>query len=254
MKCKIAVLAVAALLIVSVAAYAVDLSAGLSFGNLQPDGKVKSDGDSVDLENDLGIGDDSPVGLFVRVDGEKHHFVLDYAKISFDGSRTIVIPFAFQGVNYAINADIDTKMEFSLLELTYYYDLWETNVAPNSHITLSPLAKFSNYGADLGIDATVGGVPGASESFSESLPIPTIGLICTYEFAEIAKVSGQINMISVSGNTFSEYEFIVGVKPVEQLNLELGYKTTKMDFDESGNMLDFNMGGLFGQVSFIYSF
>ena len=60
--------------------------------------------------------------------------------------------------------------------------------------------------------------------------------------------------ISMNGNSYTEYEFIVGVKPIPQLNLELGHRTMIMDFDESGDALDLSMSGLFGQVSYVHSF
>ena len=117
----------------------------------------------------------------------------------------------------------------------------------------------SIFDTSVDIDAavTIAGVAlgtALDESFSESLPLPSIGFLCTLEFARIAKVSGQVNAIGAGGSSFMEYEFIVGVRPIAPLNIELGYKTTQIDFDESGDALDFEMDGIFGQLSFVHSF
>lgn len=251
MKIRIVVALAAVFLAVPAVTHAIEFSAGISFGKLDPSGNIQSGalGDKISLTSVLDIGEDSPVGVNLRIDGEKHHFSFDYTAIAFDGDNTFTKTITFQGKKYGIVVPTETDLKFNLSELTYYYDLYEMNPSPGTEFFFAPLIKLSIYDTEVSLKTV-----GIDESFSETLPIPTIGFVVGGKFSQYVRAAVQFSTISYSGNSFTNYEITVGVRPIQYLNLDIGYKGTNMDFDESDDALDFEMKGLYGQMSAVYTF
>jgi hypothetical protein len=236
------------LLFFSASGYAIEISVGSSYQDLDLSGKVKSNGTEIDIEDHLGIGDDEPMGMNARLQLGGHNLVLDLVSVDFSGAKTLTEQIEFEGQTYAVSTDVESKLEYDLYEAQYHYDLFKFNLA-GWGVCVSPLFKVSYYEASVSIK---GG--GNDESYSETLPLPSVGAVGQINATKYLSLLAQINGIDYSGDSYMEYKAILRIKPIVYLNLDIGYKGTEFDYSDGDELLDLDIKGLFFQTSFVYSF
>ncbi|MFC1804306.1 hypothetical protein ACFLZ3_00535 [Candidatus Omnitrophota bacterium] len=229
-------------------AWALEISAGPSYQDLDISGNAQSAGTRLDLEDDLGLGDDKAVGVNVRLDGKKHHFSFDYASFEFSGSKILTRSIDFQNKTYSISVAVETKLEYNLFEAQYQYDLLHLG-DDELGVSLAPLLKLTVYDASLNLQ---GG--GNNETYSEILPLPSAGVAAELDCTKYLSLLAQINGIGYAGDTYIEYRAVARLKPHKFVNIDIGYKGIKVDFSHSDDLLDLDINGLLLQGSFVYKF
>jgi len=242
---KVWVTVAAFFLLLGLNAYALEISVGVNYSDLDLSGKVKSDGTEIDLEDDLGIGDDEPTGLSLRLDGGRHHLWFNFASIEFSGSKIINRQFTFRNKTYAVSSLVDSKLEYDLYQLQYHYDL----INIGEIFELSPLFKVSLYDAEVRIKSST-----YDESYKETLPLPTLGLLGRLNLSEYIDFYAQVSGIGYSGDTYIEYKTAVILRPIQYSNLEIGYKAMDVDYSDDDNLIDIKNSGFFALVNFTYAF
>ena len=236
------------LLFFSASIYAIEISVGPNYQNLDLSGKIKSNGTEIDIEDQLGIGDDEPMGMNARLKVGRHNLVLDLASVDFSGAKTLTEQIQFEGQTYAVSTYVESKLEYDLYEAQYHYDLLKFNLA-GWGVCVSPLFKVSYYEASVSIK---GG--GNDESYSEALPLPSVGAVGQINATKYLSLLAQINGIDYSGDSYIEYKTILRIKPLAYLNIDVGYKATEFDYSDSNELLDLDIKGSFFQSSFVYRF
>jgi len=245
---KKTVLFISALLLLTLPAYALEISGGANYQDLDFSGKVQSGVTQIDLGHDLGIEADEPVGFNLRLDTKRHHFCFDYASIKAEGAKTLEWDIQFQGQTYNISTYVESKLEYDLFEAQYNYDLIDLKWA-NWGISAGPLLKVSIYDANVNLS---GG--GFNESYAETLPLPTLGLVGELEVSKYLSLLAQANGIGYSGDTYIEYKAILRLKPFKYFNFDVGYKGMQVDYSKDNDLLDLKVKGLLLQGNFVYQF
>ena len=245
---KKTVLFIFVLFFLALPAYALEISGGANYQDLDFSGKVQSEGTRIDLKNDLGIKADEPVGFNLRLDAKRHHFCFDYASIKAEGAKVLSQSIDFQGQTYLITTYVESKLEYDLFEAQYNYDLIDLKWA-NWGISLGPLFKVSVYDASVNLS---GG--GFNESYAETLPLPTLGLVGELEATKYLSFLAQANGIGYSGNTYIEYKALLRLKPFKYFNFDIGYKGMQVDYSDDNDLLDLEVKGLLLQGNFVYKF
>jgi len=228
--------------------YAIEISAGPNYQDLDLSGKIKSNGTEIDIEDHLGMGDDEPMGIHARLKLGRHNLALDLASVDFAGAKTLTEQIEFEGQTYAVSAYVESKLEYDLYEAQYHYDLFKFNLA-GWGVCVSPLFKVSYYEANVSIK---GG--GHDESYSEALPLPSVGAVGQINATKYLSLLAQINGIDYSGDSYIEYKTILRIKPIAYLNLDIGYKGTEFDYSDGDELLDLDIKGFFFQTSLVYRF
>ncbi len=222
---------------------AVEIAGGFNYFDASLDGKVKSEGIKINVKDDLGLKDDNVEGGFLKIGLGKHHFLFNFSDFEFKGANTLSRQITFRNKTYTINTYVESKLEYSLYEFLYYYDLLKLCA-----VKISPLFKVSLYDAEVNIK---GG--GNDESYSENLPLPTIGLRAQADFKYIALFS-QVNGIGYSDASYIEYIGGVILKPLKYLRVMLAYKGTNVDYENDENLIDIDVDGFFAQIGVYYKF
>jgi len=228
--------------------YAIEISVGPNYQDLDLSGKIKSNGTEIDIEDHLGIGDDEPMGMNARLKLGRHNLILDLVSVDFSGAKTLTEEIEFEGQTYAVNTDVESKLEYDLYEAQYHYDLFKFNLA-GWGVCVSPLLKVSYYELSASIKSGVN-----DESYSEALPLPSVGAVGQINATKYLSLLAQINGIDYSGDSYMEYRTVLRVKPFAYLNIDVGYKATEFDYSDSDELLDLDIEGPFFQCSFVYSF
>lgn len=239
-----------ALLIFLLAAnvYALEVGVGGTFQDLDLSGKVQSKGTEIDLESDLGMGGDEPVGISLTVDGKKHHLLLSFASIKFGGGKTLSRTVQFRDQTYNVNTFVQSKFEYDLYEVQYNYDFLHLK-KKNFGFSLGPLLKISLYDATVNLKTAV-----RDETYSAVLPIPTIGLAGSLDFTKYFSLLGQVNGLGSSDDNYVEYKALFRVKPIPYFHFDVGYKGMNIDVSSNDNSLDLETKGLLLQAGFVYKF
>jgi len=223
-----------------------DLSGGALYRNLNISGKVQSKGTEIDIDNDLDIGDDDSVGGFVRLDGKRHHLSATLTSVKYSGSNVITRDIRFRGRTFRANDRVISSLEYELAEFQYHYDLFNFE-----YIAISPLLKVDLMDGEVKLRNAAGTV---DRKYSETLPVPTVGVKANVDLGKYLYVAGQASGIGYGGDRFIEFHATVGVKPCRFSFIEAGYRKRDLDYDDSDNLIDVDEDGLFVGAGLSFTF
>jgi hypothetical protein len=197
----------------------------------------------------LGLDNDKPVGVSLHLEAEKHHLDFAFASVEFSGTKTLNRTITFKNQTYNVNTSVESTLEYNLYEAQYYYNLIDFKKGENFGVAFSPLFKVSIYDASVDLKAA-----GVSATYSETIPIPTIGALGEIDFTKHLSLLGQISGIGFSGDTYLEYKSVLRIKPLKYFNFDVGYKGANIEFSQSDNLIDIDAKGLYLQGAFVYKF
>ena len=217
------------------------------------DGDVNVDGLVVDLDSDANFDEENRFGFRINhVLSKKGRVSLSYAK--HDHSGTINKTVTFKNQNY--NAGANTQIETSWFDVTYAHMIgWgrfnDPEKPDNSYLDALVGVKIS----DSSINVT-GFQPVTNarleNSWSETFPIPYIGLAGGTMLSKHFWLNGQIKYMNVnaSGNDVKHFDY--GIKASYQINqkhddtqwfVELGYRNVKFDGESDNDKANFSYSG-----------
>jgi hypothetical protein len=235
------------IIIFALSAYGLEISVGPSYSDLDLSGKVKYEVTEIDVEEDLGIGDDEPLGIALELKAGKHNFFVSYADVEFKGEKTINKTITFGDTTYAINTFVESQLKYTLYEVEYWYNLLK--LGEELKFSLSPLFKVSVYDAEVTLKAGA-----TEETYSEMLPVPTVGIVGDIEIGKYIGLFAKGSGIGYAGNVYLEYESFIRLKPISYLNLDIGYQGRGIDFEDDDNLIDIDIEGFFLRGLFRYEF
>jgi len=227
--------------------YALEISLGPAYSDLEISGTVKSEGTEIDLEEDLGMEGEEGVSPALELKLGKHNFLFCYDDVEFKGEKILTKTITFRDTTYAINTLVESQLKYALYELEYWYELLE--LEEGIKCSLAPLFKISVYDAEVSLK---GG--GVEKSYDQVLPILTIGFLSEVGLTEYLSVGFKGCGIGYSGDKYFEYEGFLKISPVEYFNLEVGYANRCVDFSKSEDLIDIDIEGLFVKGFFKYEF
>ena len=244
------ILLIIAVLLFCAPSYALEIAVGPTYQDLDLSGTVKADGGTeIDVENDLGLDNDKPVGVNLHLGMGKHNFDFNLAQLEFSGTKTLARTVTFDNQTFNVNTSVESTVEYDLYEAQYSYKLLEIGKEDMLKVSLSPLFKVSIYDASVELKST-----GVNASYSKTLPIPTLGALGEIDFTRYLSLLGQVSAIGYSGDSYLEYKTVLRLKPVKYLNFDVGYKGTSIKFSESNNLIDIDAKGLYLEGAFVYKF
>jgi len=207
------------------------------------DGSVKVDeaaiiGTTIDFENDLGIEDENYPSVEVFLGAGKHHLSLMYTGIDYSGKRTLTRTITFNGKDYAINALVNSSIEYKMMDLNYQYDFLNLeNILAGFSLGVVFQIKYLDGEVDLK-------TTGIDEKEDFTLPIPMIGLnLHMGLLADILEARLRGTAIGYGGNAIYEFMADISWTPYPFLDIHGGYKTFVIDIDEDDVALDYDMSG-----------
>jgi len=209
-------------------------------GNVQVD-ETAIIGTTINFEKDLGIEDENYPSVEVFLGGGKHHLSLTYTNIDYSGEKTLTRIITFNGQDYAINAVVNSSIEYRMMDLYYQYDFLNLeNVAAG--FSLGAVLQVKYLDGDVGLKSTT--PINIDEKQDFTLPIPMIGLnLHMGILADVLEARVKGTAIGYAGNTIYELMGDISWTPLPFLDIHGGYKTFVIDIDEDDIVFDYDMSG-----------
>jgi hypothetical protein len=173
---------------VSIGAFSDNTSA-----SIRVDGATKGSGTVLDFDRDLGQGGTHTLPFFHATwrPWDHHEFEFSYYSESNDASRTLSRNIIFNGKEFLVGGQLNSKFSTDVGSLTYRYWAWTSDV---SAFGIFGGLQWYSISLDLsgtvnviGPDGTVTGTASASRKVSSDLPDPSIGLSYRYQMADWAR-------------------------------------------------------------------
>ncbi len=206
----------------------------LGYLNISPSGDFAYKGDSVDVEDTFGWGDESSISL----KGYLEHPIpmlpnvrLAYTNFDFSGSGTVT---AIRFDNKTYSGNIDSAMNLDVIDATVYYEILDNWVS----LDLGLNAKY------LDGDASVSNAILGESKADLSIVLPTLYAKARFDVPTTdLSFQAEGDIITYGGNTLyditlsSRYTFLLG------LGVEAGIRLMKFKLDDVDDVtadVDFN--------------
>ncbi len=214
--------------------------------------RIENTGTEIDLDNDVSFGSENRVGFRVtHVLSEKSALELSYMK--HDHSGNLVKSVTFDNKKFQANAHM--SLENSWLDLAWAYNLThsdEVEQAGRDAFYLDGMfgIKFSNS------DISVSGVDALNArleaGWSESYPLPYLGLNAGTQIADNLWVKGSFKMIKVNAGGYDALHNDYNINAALRLNpkskdsewyVDLGYRGVKYNLEGEGDKAELKYSG-----------
>jgi hypothetical protein len=199
-------------------------------------------GDRIDLERNLNILDED----VFRAEAmwrflERHKLLLMYFDTNRTGRRVIDREIHFGDETFPIDAEVESRLGFDILELAYEYQFLR-----RENYQLGASIGIHNVGIDLALDSDVslgGGDPQTShirESVSTNAPLPVLGLRGTWHLGRDFYLQGHAQYFQLKigdyDGSIQDYQLGVLWQFAEHFGVGLAYNVfdTRVDSEDEG--------------------
>ncbi len=215
-------------------------------------GDVKVDGDGIvgttlDLEDDLGLEDESYPVIEIFTGIGKHHLSISFYNADYSASKTLNKDIYFNGKLFNVNTLVESSLEYDVYDFMYQYDLLDLeNILAG--FSLGLVGKIKYFEGDVQLKS---GIETTTEDFSEPIPLLGInfhvGLIADLLEARILATG----MGYSDGNLF-DGQAEVSITPLPFIDIHGGYRLFRIDVETDDVTLDYETSGPY--VSLTLSF
>ncbi|MBI5327200.1 MAG: outer membrane beta-barrel protein [Deltaproteobacteria bacterium] len=197
-------------------------------------------GTEIDLADTLGMSKSKDFWE-ARIDlnlGD-HHLMYSYMPLSWSGQKTITQSVNFAGTTYAANAQVDSKLDIIYQRVGYRY-----NIIDRIGNQLGVIFDVKILDIKTNLKTTA-----VDESYSVTVPIPTIGLGAQVGLPFLLSFGGEITGIAYGGNQLIDWEAYINFNPVPFTTISGGYRTFGLNVKDKDNKVDFSLAGPFLMVN-----
>jgi len=244
----LAILFVLVGLLVPYGALALGLEAGIGYWRESPSGtlsyKAISANDTLDLKNDLNLGDKSQVIFRAKVELPLFlpNLYIMATPMSFEGTGTKTVPFKFGDQTFNAGVPIQSKLKLDHYDLALYYP-----------IPLLKTATLNTLAIDLGLDVRQINFEGTisqntlslSSSKTRTLYFPMLYAGVQVRPISSFSIEGEGRVVSTGSNHYYDFIGRVKVMPFGPLFVSGGYRSEQVKIDESDIKADVKFTGPF---------
>ena len=220
--------------------------AGIEVGAYQwnPDytGSITSSGEGIDLVDDLGYSDDTHNVVWASL--EHPIPVIPNIKIvssdfSSNAENVLTRTINFEDQEFTANENVSSVIDMSNIEYTIYYELLDNWINLDGGITLRDYDGVVSLKTD-----PAGSNLDEHQSLNFMIPLLYVKGRVDLPFTGFF-VDGEINIISLDGNSISDTAFSLGYESEIGLGAKAGFRTFSMDVDESDLLADIEFKGAY---------
>ncbi len=218
----------------------VGLGANVSYWDSDLSGKAASNGDVVDVENDLDLDSDSNANLSAYIEHPVPllpNVRLNYTSIEQSGRGELGASFDNIPVVIGTTKEVQSDLDLDQLDLTLYYEVLDNWVNVDLGLTIRDMS------GELRVQE-VGGNQSVSESEIDAVvPMGYLAARFDLPFTGVS-VGGEANLISFDGDSVYDYN-AYGQYEIAMLQLRAGYREISIDYEDGDDELDVDLGGPF---------
>lgn len=198
--------------------------AGAGTWEQESSGEVVSALSSVDVEDDLAIGDDSSTVLYVALEHgipmlpnvRAQHFSIDV-----DGSNVLSRDIEFNGQVFSISEALDTVVDLTQTDAVFYYEALDNVVSLDLGLAVSMIE---------GSIAVTSLTEATEAEFDEVIPMIYARARADLPFTGLW-VGAQAQGISYDDSSLLEYNAQIGWESDFGLGFEAGYRAVELEID-----------------------
>ena len=208
-------------------------------------GVIRSDdagivGTELDLEDDLGLDNESYPVVEAFAGIGKHHLSLAFYKLDYDGDTVLTKDIYFNGELFQVNERITSSLEYDNYDVMYRYDLidLENFLAGGSLGLVARLMVFDGSASITSATAT------AEKDFTA--PVPLVGAnFHVGILKDIIEARVLVTGMEYKDNTVFDGQAEISLTPFPFLDIHGGYRIFKINVDEDDVKFDFDNSGLY---------
>jgi outer membrane protein len=222
---------------------------GFSFGaygwQASPEGFVEdTDGTlgastRADVENDLGLDEETFGVIWAAIEHPVPllpNLKLQYTPLKFEGSGEVDSEFTFQGQTFAVNEEVDSRLDLAQFDAIFYYEILDGTFNLDIGLNIKVLD------GEAVVTPRSTGVPERQEL---SAPVPMLYLNAVVELPAGFRLGLEGSGIGYSGNRLTDLKALLGWE-YAVVSLEAGYRVQQMVLDDiDGINADVKVGGPF---------
>jgi hypothetical protein len=230
---------------------------------LRADGSANNeDGTEINWGNTIGDVDGTTVRLdsYWRIN-DRHHVRFMYTENSNKRQKTLDRTIEFQGQEYPVDAEINSKFGFYVVEVAYEYDFSKKE---DRELVLSAGLHYTAFSAKIsGTWSTPGGGGGTTSASNEAklgAPLPVIGARGMWNLGGNWWLDAQVQFFAISfgdvDGSITNYRGAVIWQPKKWIGLGAGYDSFGIDVDVDGDNLKGSLDWTYSgpQVFFNFAF
>ena len=217
-----------------VSADVLGVGANISYWDSDLSGEAGKKSDVVDVENDLDLDSDTNANLnayFEHPVPLLPNVRLNYTRIEQSGRGEVSTQYDL------VSGEVDSDLELTQFDVTLYYEVLDNWV----NLDLGLTAR--NLDGELTIQETALGGEVTQTEVDGVMPMAYVAARFDLPLTGVS-VGGEANLISFDGD--SVYDFnAYGQYEVSLLQLRAGYRQISIDYEDSDDRLDIELGGPF---------
>lgn len=222
---------------------AVGVHLGTYFWQPDYDGTVRSGGEKVDINRDLGLSDDDANVIFIAIEHPiplLPNVMVQRTKLDTKATKGLTRTFTFDDVTYTASDTVKTDLDLSHTDATFYYELLDNWAEVNlgltvrhfdDGVTIRALNAGKSSKADLNVTLPM---LYAAAKFN----LPLTGLY----------VAVDGNGIGYSGSTLFDYRALLGYESKIGLGAEIGVRNFDLNYKDGDDRANVRVDGAYAQV------
>jgi outer membrane protein len=210
----------------------------------QPDyeGTVRSGGEKVDLQRDLGYSDDDASVIFLALEHPVPvlpNVLLQHTQLDSSASTVLNRSFTFDDVTYSISDSVTTDVDLTHTDLTLYYEILDNWVELDLGLTVR---HFSN-------EVSIRSATAGDSSADLSVTLPMVYAAARFNLP----LSGLYIAVDGSGASYSgdrliDYRALIGYETSIGLGVEVGMRKFDLSYEDDNDEANIKADGVYGQV------
>lgn len=199
-------------------------------------------GTKVDLESDLGLDDSGGITAEAALALGDIKVTVGYLPLAFEGDSVLTRSVLYNGTYYSSGSPVQSSLDLDIIDtgLTWFFINLD-DVPTRFQLGLELAAKITAAETSLTDKSS-----GLTESASETLAIPTIGLRARVAFSDFVGIAGRVGYLEYSDNHFLDGDVQIEFSPLPMVGLYAGYRYIDLAIDESDVFVDTDFSGFYG--------
>ena len=229
---------------------------GASAWNQNYEGTVQSGPDVLDVEQTLGLEDDTNNSFYILIEHPIPlipNIMLSRTEMDIEETIALDEDFEFDGQDFPSGSQLTTESDLSHTDLTLYYELLDNWVNLDVGITVRQFDEGITLTSRIPLDpipATL--VTTASEEIDDTLPMLYVAAKFDLPLTGLY-VGGDVNALAYDGDSLIDYKVNVGYETSFGLGAEVGFRSFDLDYEDSRDeKADVTIDG--GYASIFYHF
>lgn len=209
------------------------------------DGSIRSAGERVDLNDDLGLDDDDASVFYVAIEHPLPvlpNLLLQHTELDTKATHALTRNFTFDGVTYTAADTVKTELDLSHTDATFYYEVLDNW----AELDLGLTVRYFENGVKLeAVNAA------KSSELDIDYVIPMLYAAAKFNLPLTgAYVAVDANGVGYSGNTLLDYRARAGYESPLGLGAEIGVRSFDLDYDDDDDQADVTVRGAYAAVFF----